>query len=88
MIGVVPLGTFSSQDFITSENQMVHILGQTKIINSIKIQIYNPDLTPADLDSFSSVILKIVRPVQLPKQIAPPSEEMKRNKERTKKNRN
>tara|TARA_R110001606_G_scaffold270368_2_gene418842 strand:+ start:394 stop:3258 length:2865 start_codon:yes stop_codon:yes gene_type:complete len=88
MIGVVPLGTFSSQDFITSENQMVHILGQQKIINSIKIKIYNPDLTPADLDSFSSVILKIVRPVQLPQQIAPPSEEMKRNKETTKKNRN
>lgn len=69
MLGIIPLGTFSSQDFITNSNQMVHIVGQTKIINSIKINIVNPDLTPADLDENSSVILKIVRPVQQPEHI-------------------
>lgn len=69
MLGIIPLGTFSSQDFITNSNQMVHIVGQTKVINSIKINIVNPDLTPADLDENSSVILKIVRPVQQPKHI-------------------
>jgi len=69
MLGIIPLGTFSSQDFITNSNQMVHIVGQTKIVNSIKINIVNPDLTPADLDENSSVILKIVRPVQTPEHI-------------------
>ena len=69
MLGIIPLGTFSSQDFITNSNQMVHIVGQTKILNSIKINIVNPDLTPADLDENSSVILKIVRPVQQPEHI-------------------
>jgi hypothetical protein len=86
MIGVVPLGTFSSQDFITSENQMIHILAQDKIVNKIKIKIKNPDLTPANLDEFSSVILKIVRPVQPPTVPLKAQEtpEMKRNKERGK----
>jgi len=69
MLGIIPLGTFASQDFITSSNQMVHIVGQTKIVNSIKINIVNPDLTPADLDENSSVIIKIVRPVQQPPHI-------------------
>ena len=69
ILGLIPLGSFASQDFITSSNQMVHIIGQEKVINSIKINIVNPDLTPADLDTNSSVIIKIVRPVQPPPHI-------------------
>ena len=69
ILGLIPLGSFASQDFITSSNQMVHIIGQEKVINSIKINIVNPDLTPADLDANSSVIIKIVRPVQPPPHI-------------------
>lgn len=69
MLGLIPLGSFASQDFITSSNQMVHIIGQDKVINSIKINIVNPDLTPADLDANSSVIIKIVRPVLQPPHI-------------------
>ena len=63
MIGLIPLASFTAADFITSANQMIHIIGQPKILNSIKIRILNPDLTPAELDPNSSVIMKIVRPV-------------------------
>ena len=69
MLGIIPLGGLASQDFITATQQMVHIVGQEKVLNSIKINIVNPDLTPADLDENSSVIIKIVRPVAPPPHI-------------------
>ena len=72
MLGIIPLGGFNSQDFITNTNQMVHIVGQEKVLNSIKINIVNPDLTPAVLDENSSVIIKIVRPVAPPPHIINP----------------
>ena len=63
LLAVVPISNLSNQDFITSDSDIVHSLNQTKNINSVKIKVLNPDLTPAVLDENSSIILKITMPM-------------------------
>lgn len=64
LLGVVPISNLSSQDFIQTRNQIVHTIQNQQVINSIKIKVLKPDLTAPFLEENSSVILKIVRPIQ------------------------
>lgn len=63
LLGVVPKSSLSNQDFISSFQEITQITTQDQILNSIKIKILNPDLTNPNLNSRSSVILKIVNNV-------------------------
>ena len=63
MLGIVPISNLSNQDFITTKNDIVHILQQAKNLNKIKIKILNPDLTAPSLLENSSVILRITTPL-------------------------
>jgi len=64
LLGIVPISNLSSQDFIQTRNQLVHTIQNKSVINSIKIKVLKPDLTNPELEENSSVILKIVRPIQ------------------------
>ena len=64
LLGVVPISNLSSQDFIQTRNQIVHTIQNQTVVNSIKIKVLKPDLTAPLLEENSSVILKIVRPIQ------------------------
>lgn len=72
LLAVVPKTNLSNEDFIVSENQIVQVLSQDKVINKIKIKILNPDLTAPQLDENSSVILKITLPNITPSPLLPP----------------
>ena len=72
LLGVVPKSSLSNQDFITSENDIVQVLSQDKVINKIHLKILNPDLTAPELDENSSVVLKIVVPNRTPASLLPP----------------
>ena len=71
-MAVVPKTNLSNEDFIVSENQIVQVLSQDKVVNKIKIKILNPDLTAPQLDENSSVILKITLPNITPSSLLPP----------------
>lgn len=64
LLGVVPKTSLSSQDFIFTDNTIVHNLTNPTTINSIKISVLNPDLTAPELDENSSVIIKVVSPIE------------------------
>ena len=64
LLGIVPISNLSNQDFIQSRNDIVHTIQNTTVLNSIKIKVLKPDLTAPRLQDSSSVILKIVRPLQ------------------------
>ncbi len=64
LLGIVPISNLSSQDFIQTRNQVVHTIQNMSVINSIKIKVLKPDLTNPELEENSSVILKIVRPIE------------------------
>tara|TARA_R110002012_G_scaffold5445_1_gene24765 strand:- start:4192 stop:6729 length:2538 start_codon:yes stop_codon:yes gene_type:complete len=65
LLGVVPISNLSSQDFIQTRNEIVHTIQNQTVLNSIKIKVLTPDLTAPRLEANSSVILKIVRPLQI-----------------------
>jgi hypothetical protein len=75
ILGIVPISSLSSQDFITSFNDITHSIDQTIVINSIKIEILNPDLTPPLLQPNSTVIIRIIFPklTGLPPQVSDPT---------------
>lgn len=60
LLGVVAKSSLSNQDFISSFQTITQTLTQDKVLNNIKIRILNPDLSNPDLNSRSSVILKII----------------------------
>ena len=64
ILGIVPLSGLATNDFLNSIEPLVHIINQEKILNSIKFKVLYPNLTNPDIDENSSVLLKIVRPVQ------------------------
>lgn len=66
LLGVVAKTSLSNQDFITSQNQIVQVLSQDKVVNKISVKILNPDLTAPTLESNSSLILKITLPNKTP----------------------
>jgi len=63
IVGVVPLSNLASQDFINMRNDMIHVLNQDKILNSVKIRILTPKLKNPILDDFSSILLKLIIPM-------------------------
>ena len=89
MLGIVPISNLSNQDFITTKNDIVHILQQAKNLNKIKIKVLNPDLTAPSLLENSSVILRITTPLpQNTNQIGNQQEDGEQKNERTKANLN
>ena len=62
LLGVVPKSSLSNQDFISSDNEIIHILQNPINLNSIKVSVLNPDLTAPILEDNSSVILRITYP--------------------------
>ena len=75
LLGVVPKSSESNQDYIVSNNQIVQVLTQDKVLNKIKIKILNPDLTNPELNGNSSVIMKITMPYITPISLLPPKEQ-------------
>lgn len=63
LLGVVAKSSLSNQDFIYSSQDIVNTITNDKIINKIKIRFLNPNLTSPDLESNSSVILRIDIPI-------------------------
>jgi len=82
LLAIVPKISYQSQDFINSYSEITHVLSNPKVLNKIKIKIYNPDLTNPILGEDSSIMLKITLPPQIPQQISPPGEKKKSRRER------
>ena len=66
LLGVVPISNLSNQDFISTKNDIIHTLQQTKNLNSVKIKILNPNLTSPTLLENSSVLIRITTPIPQP----------------------
>jgi hypothetical protein len=64
LLDTVPKSNLANQDFIFNRNDLVHTLSNPVNLNSIQINILNPDLTNPTLNPNSSVLLKIDYPVQ------------------------
>lgn len=62
LLGVVPKSSLSNQDFIESTNDIINTITNPIVINSIKINVLNPDLSSPDLAENSSVIIKFEIP--------------------------
>ncbi len=82
LLAIVPKISYQSQDFINSYSEIQHVLSNPKVVNKIKIKVYNPDLTNPILGEDSSIMLKITLPPQLPPQISSPGEKKKPRRER------
>ena len=70
LLDQLPKSNLSNQDFINDRTAITHVLSSPKIINSIRIMILNPNLTDVDLQSNSSVLLRITRPITKPTVLA------------------
>jgi len=66
ILGVCPLSSLSSQDYITAFNNMPHTITQATVLNSITIKILNADLTAPTLEGNSSIIIRIDYPEPSP----------------------
>lgn len=62
LLGIVPKSSLSNQDFIFTDNQIVHTLANPITLNKIRVSVLNPDLTLPELNENSSVIFKITQP--------------------------
>tara|TARA_R110002012_G_scaffold11698_6_gene52423 strand:- start:889 stop:3018 length:2130 start_codon:yes stop_codon:yes gene_type:complete len=75
LLGVVPKSSESNEDYITSDNQIIQVLSQDKVVNRIKVKVLNPDLTNPQLSGNSSVIMKITMPYIEPLSLLSPKEQ-------------
>jgi hypothetical protein len=67
LLAVVPKSNWQSQDFSNiSFSDISHTLSNPKVINQIKIKVYNPDLSSPLLRPDSTVMLKITLPPEQP----------------------
>ena len=66
IIDMIPKSSLSNQDFIADRNFITHTLSNPKSINSVSVAIVNPDLTDIALEPNSTILLKLVSPVQKP----------------------
>ena len=66
IIDMIPKSSLSNQDFIADRNFITHTLSNPKTINSVSVAIVNPNLTDLALEPNSTILLKIVSPVQKP----------------------
>ncbi len=64
LLDTVPKSNLANQDFIFNRNDLTHTLSNPVNINSIQINIVNPDLSNPILNPNSSVLLRIDYPVQ------------------------
>ena len=64
LLDQLPKSNLSNQDFISDRTQITHTLANEKILNSIRIQILNPDLTNVSLQKNSSILIKITKPME------------------------
>ncbi len=64
IIDMIPKSSLSNQDFIADRNFITHTLSNPKSINSVSVAIVNPDLTDLALEPNSTILLKLVSPVQ------------------------
>jgi hypothetical protein len=62
LLDLLPKSNLSNQDFIADRTPIMHTLSNSRVLNTIKIQILNPDLTNVPLQPNSSVLLKITIP--------------------------
>jgi len=66
IIDLIPKSNLNNQDYVADRNSLTHTISNPKIINSINIDILNPDLTDINLEPNSSLLLQVVLPT--PKQ--------------------
>ena len=66
ILGVAPISSLSSQDYLTAFNNMPHTINQDLLLNSINIKILNADLTNPTLEKNSSIIIRIDLPQPSP----------------------
>lgn len=71
VMSIVPISSLSSQDFITSFGDISHTVDQDIILNSIKVEILNPDLSSPFLEPNSTIIFKVMSPNAPPQPIEP-----------------
>ena len=71
LLGVVPFSQQATNDFMSNTEPLIHILNQKKILNSVKFKVLYPNLQNPEIDPNSSIILKIVRPVQAQRKTDP-----------------
>ena len=64
LLDQLPKSNLSNQDFISDRTQINHTIANEKILNSIRIQILNPDLTNVSLQKNSSILIKITKPME------------------------
>ena len=64
LLDTVPKSNLANQDFIFNRNELTHTLSNPINLNSIQINILNPDLTNPILNPNSSVLIKIDYPIQ------------------------
>jgi len=62
LLDLLPKSNLSNQDFIADRTPIMHTLSNPKVLNSITIQILNPNLTDVALQPNSSILLKITIP--------------------------
>jgi hypothetical protein len=78
LLGVVPKNSWQSQDYTAVlSSEIVHVTSNPKVINSVIIDIYNPDLTRPILRPDSTVMLRIT----LPPPVVQSPEEKKKSKD-------
>jgi hypothetical protein len=75
ILSIIPKSSLSNEDFIASQSDIVQVLSQDKVVNKIKLAVYNPDMTAPTLDPNSSVVLKITLPNKTPMPLLPPPEQ-------------
>lgn len=64
LLATVPKSNLSNQDFISSSNDITHILSNPIVLNKIQIAILNPDLTAPQLSDNSSVLIRLEIPIE------------------------
>ena len=69
ILDLIPKSSLSNQDFIATISEMVHILSNPKVVNSVDINIVNPDLTDLQLEPNSTILLKITTPTPRPTEL-------------------
>ena len=62
IIDMVSKSSLSNQDFISDRQVLTHVISNPKSINSININIVNPDLTDIELEPNSTILLKLTFP--------------------------
>ena len=66
VLDLIPKSNLNNQDYINDRNVLTHTISNPKVINTIDINILNPDLTDVELEANSSILLEIKFPIPKP----------------------